>query len=168
MMSAIQFSCENAISIASPAVASKSSIPALAGLLLRAGSQELTISGYNMQTGIRTHVSASVAQEGEVVLDTRLFSDIVRSLPDDMVTFTVDTGWSPRVMVTRWKLLKPYSSSRLLSRNWPWRSSVSPGTSMGPEPRITEMSTSSPSSAAAARQRPASSVLPVLPAMHFS
>lgn len=95
MMSAIQFSCEkallkNAISIASPAVASKSSIPALAGLLLRAGSQELTISGYNMQTGIRTHVSASVAQEGEVVLDTRLFSDIVRNLPDDMVTFTVD------------------------------------------------------------------------------
>ena len=94
-MSVIQFSCEktllkNAISVASPAVAAKSSIPALAGLLIQANSQELTISGFDMQTGIRTHVSASVAQEGEVVLDTRLFSDIVRSLPDDMVTFTAD------------------------------------------------------------------------------
>ena len=86
----------------------------------------------------------------------------------DMVTFTVSTGSLSLVMVTRWKLLKPYSSSRLLSRNWPWRNSVSPGTSIGPEPKITEMSTSSPSSAAAARHRPASSVLPVLPAMHFS
>jgi DNA polymerase-3 subunit beta len=94
-MSVIQFSCEktllkNAISIASPAVAAKSSIPALAGLLIQANSQELTISGFDMQTGIRTHVSASVAQEGQVVLDTRLFSDIIRSLPDDMVTFTAD------------------------------------------------------------------------------
>ena len=94
-MSVIQFSCEktllkNAISVASPAVAAKSSIPALAGLLIQTNSQELTISGFDMQTGIRTHVSASVAQEGEVVLDTRLFSDIVRSLPDDMVTFTAD------------------------------------------------------------------------------
>ena len=35
-------------------------------------------------------------------------------------------------------------------------------------PSTTEMSSCSPSSAAAARQRPASSVLPVLPPMHLS
>ena len=60
----IKFSCEkvllqNAISVASRAVAPKSAIPALEGLLLRA-DQQLTVSGYNMQTGIRTKVSADV------------------------------------------------------------------------------------------------------------
>ena len=48
----MKFSCEkallqNAINVASRTVAQKSSIPALEGLLLQAGS-DLTISGYNM------------------------------------------------------------------------------------------------------------------------
>ena len=56
----IKFSCEkvflqNAIAVTSRAVAQKSSIPALEGLLIHA-DQQLTISGYNMQTGIRTNV----------------------------------------------------------------------------------------------------------------
>ena len=50
----IKFSCEkvflqNAIAVTSRAVAQKSSIPALEGLLIHA-DQQLTISGYNMQT----------------------------------------------------------------------------------------------------------------------
>ena len=57
----MKFSCEkallqSAIAVTSRAVAQKSSIPALEGLLLHADSQ-LTISGYNLQTGIRTTVS---------------------------------------------------------------------------------------------------------------
>ena len=48
----MKFSCEkvllqNAIAVTGRAVAQKSSIPALEGLLLRAG-QGLTVSGYNM------------------------------------------------------------------------------------------------------------------------
>ena len=57
----MKFSCEkallqSAIAVTSRAVAQKSSIPALEGLLLHADSR-LTISGYNLQTGIRTKVS---------------------------------------------------------------------------------------------------------------
>ena len=78
----MKFSCEkallqNAINVASRTVAQKSSIPALEGLLLQAGS-DLTISGYNMQTGIRTTVSADVVEGGELVLNARLFGDIIR------------------------------------------------------------------------------------------
>jgi DNA polymerase-3 subunit beta len=90
----IKFSCEkallqNAIAVTSRAVAQKSSIPALEGLLLHA-DQQLTVSGYNMQTGIRTKVSADVPQEGDIVLNARLFGDIIRRMPDDVVTFTAD------------------------------------------------------------------------------
>ena len=90
----IKFSCEkvflqNAIAVASRAVAQKSSIPALEGLLIHA-DQNLTVSGYNMQTGIRTKVFANVVQGGDIVLNARLFGDIIRRMPDDMVTFVAD------------------------------------------------------------------------------
>ncbi|MDD3346078.1 DNA polymerase III subunit beta [Oscillibacter sp.] len=90
----MKFSCEkallqNAITVASRAVAQKSSIPALEGLLLHA-DQELTISGYNMQTGIRTKLSANVTDGGDLVLNARLFGDIIRRMPDDVVTFSAD------------------------------------------------------------------------------
>ena len=90
----MKFSCEkallqNAIAVTSRAVAQKSSIPALEGLLLHA-DQELTVSGYNMQTGIRTKVSANVVESGDLVLNARLFGDIIRRMPDDVVTFTAD------------------------------------------------------------------------------
>ena len=90
----INFSCEkallqSAISVAGRAVAQKSSIPALEGLLLRADG-ELTVSGYNMQTGIRTKVPAHITEAGEIVLNARLFGDIIRRMPDDVVSFVSD------------------------------------------------------------------------------
>ena len=90
----IQFSCEKAllqgaIAVASRAIAQKSSIPALEGLLIHA-DQQLTVSGYNMQTGIRTKLSADITAGGDIVLNARLFGDIIRRMPDDVVTFTAD------------------------------------------------------------------------------
>lgn len=91
----MKFSCEkallqNAISVTSRAVAQKSSIPALEGLLLHAGKEGLSVSGYNMQTGIRAKVSAGIEEEGDIVLNARLFGDIIRRMPDDIIAFTVN------------------------------------------------------------------------------
>ena len=91
----MKFSCEklllqNAVNTASRAVAAKSSIPALEGLLLTCGGESLTVSGYNMQTGIRTKFAAEVEESGELVVNARLISEILRRLPDDVVTFTAN------------------------------------------------------------------------------
>ena len=91
----MKFSCEklllqNAVNTASRAVAAKSSIPALEGLLLTCGNENLTVSGYNMQTGIRTRFPVEAAEEGELVVNARLIGEILRRLPDDVVTFTAD------------------------------------------------------------------------------
>ena len=90
----LKFSCEKAllqaaISTAGRAVAAKSSIPALEGLLLE-GSRELTLSGYNTQTGIRTSFEAQIREEGRIVLNARLFGDIIRKMPDDIIVFSAD------------------------------------------------------------------------------
>ncbi len=92
----MKFSCEklllqNAVSTASRAVAAKSTIPALEGVLLQAATH-LTISGYNMQTGIRTNIEADITEEGSLVLPSRLFNEILRRLPDDIVTFSTNSG----------------------------------------------------------------------------
>ena len=88
----MKFSCEKAllmaaISTASRAVAPKSSIPALEGILLEAGDN-LRLTGYNLETGIRTALDADITQPGALVLSSRLFGEIVRKLPDDVVVFS--------------------------------------------------------------------------------
>ena len=91
----IEFVCEktllqNAASVAARAVSSKSSIAALEGLLISASDTEVTIAGYNMSTGIRSTFPASITSPGEIVVNTRLFSDIIRRMPDDMISLTVN------------------------------------------------------------------------------
>ena len=96
----MKFSCEklllqNAVNTTSRAVAAKSSIPALEGLLLQCGDGVLTVSGYNMQTGIRTRFPVEEQEGGELVLSARLFGDIIRRMPDDMPTSTFSPSPPP-------------------------------------------------------------------------
>ncbi len=90
----MKFTCEkyllqNACAIASRAVASKSPIPALEGLLLEAGA-ELKITGYNLKEGIFTSLAADIAQPGTIVLNARLFGEMIRKLPDGIVTVSAE------------------------------------------------------------------------------
>jgi DNA polymerase-3 subunit beta len=90
----MKFRCEKAllqaaIATATRAVSPKSAIPALEGLLLE-GDKQLSITGYNLETGIRVKVDAEIEKAGALVLPARLLGDIVRKLPDDMVHFTAE------------------------------------------------------------------------------
>ena len=88
----MKFSCEKAllsaaVSVTSRAVAVKSSIPAMEGILIEAG-ETLRLTGYNLETGIQASVPAEITQTGSLVLSARLFGEFVRKMPDDMVIFT--------------------------------------------------------------------------------
>lgn len=91
----MKFSCEkallqSAVTTAGRVVATKSSIQALEGILLEAEENGLRLSGYNLETGIITRVDAQVSSTGSIVLSARLFGEIIRKLPDDMVTISTD------------------------------------------------------------------------------
>ena len=88
----MKFSCEkallsSAVAITSRAVAAKSSIPAMEGILIEAGNT-LRLTGYNLETGIQATVPAEITEGGSLVLSARLFGEIVRKMPDDVVVFT--------------------------------------------------------------------------------
>lgn len=88
----MKFSCEKAllsaaVSTTSRAVAIKSSIPAMEGILIEAGNT-LHLTGYNLETGIQATVPAEITEGGSLVLSARLFGEIVRKMPDDVVIFS--------------------------------------------------------------------------------
>ena len=98
----LKFTCEkallsSAIATASRTVAPKSAIPALEGILIRAGLK-LSVSGYNLETGVTATIEADIPESGECVMPARLFFDIIRKLPDEEVTVSVDEAF--RVTVT--------------------------------------------------------------------
>ena len=79
-----------AVSNVQRAVSSKSSLPALEGILLRTNDHKIQLCGYDLELGITTEIPAVIEQPGEVILSARLFGDIVRRLPDDTVYLSVD------------------------------------------------------------------------------
>lgn len=90
----MKLSCEkyvlqNAVSVALRAAASKSPITALEGLLLEA-SVDLKITGYDLKEGIYTLMAADVEEPGAIVVNAKLFSEMIRRMPDGIVTISTD------------------------------------------------------------------------------
>lgn len=80
----------SAVSNVQRAVSGKSSVSVLDGILLRAGGTQVKLAGYDLELGIITKINADVSQEGQIVLNARLFGDIVRKLPGDEVELETD------------------------------------------------------------------------------
>lgn len=79
-----------AVSNVSRAVSAKATIPALEGVLIKAYNDQLEISGYDLEIGIVTTVEASITEEGEIVVSARLFNEIIRKLPEEIVNIETD------------------------------------------------------------------------------
>lgn len=73
---------QEAISNVQKAVTGKSAMPILQGILLTASGSELTLIGSDIDLTIETKVSAEVLEEGSIVIDSRLFGDIIKKLPN--------------------------------------------------------------------------------------
>lgn len=91
----MKFSCEkhvlqNAISIASRAVPSKSPNSVLEGLLISAGADGICITGYDLKKAIYTNIEANVSIMGRIVVNARLFGEMIRRMPEGMVRFESD------------------------------------------------------------------------------
>jgi DNA polymerase-3 subunit beta len=77
------------INIVSKAVATRTPMPILDGILMNA-SDGLTLTGYDMETGIESRMEADVLAAGSVVVPARVFTEIVRRLPEDDVYIDTD------------------------------------------------------------------------------
>lgn len=89
-ISCLRTDLAEAVSNVSRAVSTKATIPALEGVLIKAYDGKLNISGYNLEIGITTDIEATIQNEGEIVVSAKLFLDIVRKLPEEIVFIETD------------------------------------------------------------------------------
>lgn len=73
------------LNILARGVSTRSALPVLSGVLLQAGEGRLDLFATDMELSIKTSLAITLEQEGEIVVPARLFSDIVRNLPDETV-----------------------------------------------------------------------------------
>ncbi len=93
----MRFTCEKSmlvtgLNITGRTVAQKSSFAAIEGILCRAG-EDLSLTGYNMETAITYCVEAEITDVGSCILPAKLFGDIIRRLPEGPVTVVVDENY---------------------------------------------------------------------------
>ena len=79
------------VNIAMRAVPSKSNMPILESLLITA-QDDITITSNDNEMGIQTIVEGSVLEPGKTAVEARLFSEIVRKLPDNEITMETEGG----------------------------------------------------------------------------
>ena len=77
------------INSAMHAVTTKSTIPALEGILIVA-DEKLSLTGFDLEVGINTTSEAYIEEKGRIVINGRLLSDIIRKLPDNIITVSVN------------------------------------------------------------------------------
>ncbi|MEA4826721.1 MAG: DNA polymerase III subunit beta [Clostridium sp.] len=76
---------QEAISISQKAVTGKSPMPILQGMYISAKENQLTLIGSDIDLSIETKISADVEEEGSIVVDSKIFGEIIRKLPNSDV-----------------------------------------------------------------------------------
>ena len=89
---------QTAVNNVSRVAPSKSPIPALEGILLAAEDASLTLTAYDTKIGIYTVLFADVLENGSIVISARFLSDLVRRLPEGMVTIEADDSFSVSIV----------------------------------------------------------------------
>ena len=78
------------VNIVMKAVPSKTTMPILECILIDASAGQIKFTANDMELGIETVVEGRIESRGIVALDARLFSEIIRKLPDNEVTIESD------------------------------------------------------------------------------
>lgn len=86
------FTCEKqeileGISIVQKAITGKSTMPILEGIYIKTNEMEssLTLIGSDMDVSIQTTVNANIIEQGSIVIDAKIFGEIIRKLPNSTI-----------------------------------------------------------------------------------
>ena len=78
------------VNIVSKAVPSKTTMPILECILIDATTDIIKFTANDMELGIQTEVESEIIDRGMIAIDAKIFSEIVRKLPENDVTITTD------------------------------------------------------------------------------
>jgi len=79
----------NHINIVQKGVSARTTLQILDGILLEAYDGKLKMVSTDLEIGIETYLDCNVIEEGSIVINSRIFGDIIRKLPNSIVTIEV-------------------------------------------------------------------------------
>ena len=81
------------VNIVMKAVPSKTTMAILECILIDATTNEIKFTANDMELGIETKIEGDIISKGIVALDAKIFSEIVRKLPDNEVSIETDENY---------------------------------------------------------------------------
>ena len=72
------------------AVASKTTMPILEGILIQTNDNEIKLTTYDLEIGIEYIMDCEVEEQGSTVVNAIMFSEIIRKLPDTEIKIYLD------------------------------------------------------------------------------
>ena len=79
-----------AINSVTKAVASKTTMPILEGILIQTNDKEVKLTTYDLEIGIEYVIDANVKEQGATVVNAIMFSEIIRKLPDTEINISLN------------------------------------------------------------------------------
>ena len=98
------------VNISLKAVPSKTTMPILECILIDASTSEIKFTTNDMELGIETKVKGSIEEKGMIALNSRIFSDIIRKLPDSDVVIQTDDNLNTTITCEKAKFNIPGKS----------------------------------------------------------
>ena len=98
------------VNISLKAVPSKTTMPILECILIDASASEIKFTTNDMELGIETKVKGIIEEKGIIALDAKIFSDIIRKLPDNDVTIQTDANLNTTITCEKAKFTIPGKS----------------------------------------------------------
>ncbi|MFR3183591.1 MAG: DNA polymerase III subunit beta [Ruminococcus sp.] len=98
---------QKSVNISLKAVSSKTTMPILECILINASASEITFTSNDMELGIETKVQGTIEEKGIVALDAKLFSEIIRKLPDNEVVIQTDDKLNTTITCEKAKFTIP-------------------------------------------------------------
>ena len=71
-------------------VGAKTSMPVLEGILISAEQGKITLIAYNLEMGMKKEIYAKCDEAGDIVINARLLSDILRRMNGIQVEISAD------------------------------------------------------------------------------
>ena len=79
-----------ALNSVTKAVATKTTMPILEGILIQTNDNEVKFTTYDLEIGIEYVINCEVKEQGATVVNAIMFSEIIRRLPDAEIKITLD------------------------------------------------------------------------------
>ena len=79
-----------AINSVTKAVATKTTMPVLEGILIQTNDDEVKLTTYDLEIGIEYVIHCEVKEQGATVVNAIMFSEIIRRLPDSEISISLD------------------------------------------------------------------------------